>query len=220
MSRWLMLSLALVVAVAASSAYLSANRAELFPEKVPVHWDINMQPDGFAQRDDVIQVFWLVPMVGAGVLTLLCALPWLSPAQFKVDGFRRVYDYIVFLVMAMLAYIHAVLLYGQSHGHVSSRWFMGGFFLFFGLIGNVLGKVRKNFWVGVRTPWTLASDVVWEKTHRLAAWLFVAAGIGGFAAVMCGVSPLWCFGGLIAAALVPVIYSLVLYKRLERAGQV
>jgi uncharacterized membrane protein len=220
MSRWLMLSVALVIAEVVGSAYLSANRADLFPESIPVHWDIHMQPDRFVQRDAVIQIFWIVPMVGAYVLALLCALPWLSPAQFKVDDFRRVYDYIVFLVMAMLAYLHVVLLYGQSQGQVSARWFMGGFFLFFGLLGNVLGKVRKNFWVGVRTPWTLASDVVWERTHRLAAWLFVAAGFGGFVAVICGVSAIWCFCGLIGAGLLPVIYSLVLYKYLERAGQV
>ncbi len=119
MSRWLMSSLVLVVAVAASSAYLSANRAQYFPERVAVHWDINMEPDGFAYRDDVLQVFWVMPLAGVGVFALLCALPWLSPAQFKIDDFRRVYDYIVFLVMAMLAYIHGVLLYGQSHGELS-----------------------------------------------------------------------------------------------------
>jgi uncharacterized membrane protein len=86
-------------------------------------------------------------------------------------------------------------------------------------MGNVLGKVRRNFYVGVRTPWTLASDAVWEGTHRLAAWLFVVAGVGGFVLMMLGVPFWYCFGAAIALILLPVPYSLYLYKRLEREGK-
>jgi uncharacterized membrane protein len=87
------------------------------------------------------------------------------------------------------------------------------------VIGNVLGKVRRNFWMGVRTPWTLANDTVWAATHRLAARLMVAAGLLGAMAVWLGVPIAICFVLLIAALLVPAVYSLVLYKRLEREGQ-
>src|SRR5919204_301408 len=59
-----------------------------------------------------------------------------------------------------------------------------GLFLFFAVLGNVIGKVRSNFWMGVRTPWTLASPKVWERTHRLAAWLWVTVSIVGFVAVL------------------------------------
>jgi uncharacterized membrane protein len=101
------------------------------------------------------------------------------------------------------------------------RFFLGGLCLFFALIGNVLGKVRRNFWMGVRTPWTLASEAVWNQTHRLAAWLFVAAGLLGFALVMVlPPSAVWVLlAVLLPAALLPVVYSLVLYKRLEREGR-
>jgi hypothetical protein len=101
------------------------------------------------------------------------------------------------------------------------RVFLGGICLFFALIGNVMGKVRRNFWMGVRTPWTLASEPVWNQTHRLAAWLFVAAGLVGFVLVML-LPPdvVWvALLVLIPAGLVPVVYSLVLYKRLERQGK-
>ena len=101
------------------------------------------------------------------------------------------------------------------------RWVVAGAYLLFALLGNVLGKVQRNFWVGVRTPWTLASDTVWTQTHRLAAWLFVAGGLVGFAATLAGASGVWLFVGvLVAIAGVPVVYSLVLYKRLERQGRV
>ena len=66
------------------------------------------------------------------------------------------------------------------------RALIGGMFLFFALLGNVMGKVRKNFYIGIRVPWTLASDRVWNDTHRLAAWLMVGGGILGFLLVILG----------------------------------
>ena len=88
------------------------------------------------------------------------------------------------------------------------------------LLGAPLGQVKRNFWVGVRTPWTLASDVVWDQTHWLTARLFVAAGVLGLLVVLMGLPVWWCFVAILAAALGPVVYSLVLYKRLQHQGQV
>src|SRR5262249_44821666 len=100
------------------------------------------------------------------------------------------------------------------------RWLIAGFFLFFALMGNVLGRVRRNFWMGVRTPWTLASETVWNQTHRLTAWLFVAGGLAGFVAVVAGAPVVWCFVGfLVALVALPIGYSFALYKKLERLGR-
>jgi uncharacterized membrane protein len=118
-----------------------------------------------------------------------------------------------------MTYMHLVVLAGSLGAIATERWLFAGLFLTFALIGNVLGRVRRNFWMGVRTPWTLASDAVWIPTHRLAAWLFVAFGLAGFVATLLGVSLLWCLAGLAVVVLVPVAYSLVLYKRLEKQGR-
>lgn len=220
MSRWMLIALGIVVATVIGSVVVQNQMADRLPAEVPIHWNIKMEPDGFISRDHAFVIFYMMPTLMAAVFGLLAiVLPWMSPVRFKVESFQPIYDYIVALVMALFAYIHVVILTAQVTETMHAKWFIGGFCLFFGLLGNVLGKVRKNFWVGIRTPWTIASDVVWEKTHRLAAWLFVTMGIVGFALVMCGLSPLWCFGLIMAAALVPVIYSLVLYKRLEKTGR-
>ena len=99
------------------------------------------------------------------------------------------------------------------------RGFMAGMFLFFALMGNQIGKVRKNFYIGVKVPWTLASDRVWNDTHRLAAWVWVAAGVIGFVLIVAGVWIVIPIVLLFVAALIPVVYSFVHYKALERAGQ-
>ena len=122
----------------------------------------------------------------AGMIVLFYFLPALSPKQFEVDTFRSTYLYIMVLVVGLFAYMHGVLLYvvhQKTAGGATfdlGRAFIAGMFLFFGLLGNVIGKVRKNFYIGIRVPWTLASDRVWNDTHRLAAWVWVAAGVIGF----------------------------------------
>jgi uncharacterized membrane protein len=220
MNRWLSLSLALAALSLGASLYVYANRDDLLPEKVPTHSDINGEPDAWTPRDDMLPQLLLLP--GAMVLLagMTVAAPWLSPKHFGVDEFRDTFNYLMMLTVGLMAYLHFVILTGFTHPKINIvRPLVAGIFLFFALLGNQLGKVRRNFWMGVRTPWTLASDTVWTQTHRLAAWLFVAAGVIGFVAVDAGVPLVVCFALLMAAALIPVGYSLVLYKRLERQGK-
>ena len=83
------------------------------------------------------------------------------------------------------------------------------------VIGNFLGKVTKNFFVGIRTPWTLASDEVWFRTHRLAGVSFVIAGFVVLIAAALGYGGSWVAFIIVAAALISIIYSAVIYKRIE-----
>jgi uncharacterized membrane protein len=217
-NRWLVLSVALTVAALAGSLYVW--NAGLLPERVPTHWDINFEPDRWTARDDMLPPLLIMPGVMAGMVVLTLVLPWLSPKKFEVEPFRRVYNYIMALIVLLFGYLHAVILWSYTEGGaMPGRVFVAGFLLFFALLGNVLGQVQRNFWMGVRTPWTLASEAVWVRTHRVAAWLFVAYGVLGFVAVLLG-APLWAvFAALLVVALVVVVYSLVLYKRLEKQGK-
>ncbi|HEX5269398.1 MAG TPA: SdpI family protein [Gemmataceae bacterium] len=225
MTRWLYLSVALTVAAFAATLYVWQFRYDDMPAMVPVHWDAHFNPDAFSPKQDVIKTFFILP----GAMVLLClltlVLPWLSPRRFEVSTFRSTYGYVMMLVTALMGYLHVATLWGAmqpaENKTIFMRFFLGGICLFFALIGNVMGKVRRNFWMGVRTPWTLASEAVWNATHRLAAWLFVAGGLLGFALVMLLPTD-YCWVALLVilpAALLPVVYSLVLYKRLEREGK-
>ena len=99
------------------------------------------------------------------------------------------------------------------------RAILGAVSIFMLAMGNVMGKVRRNFFIGIRTPWTLASERVWYATHRLAAKAFVVAGLAGLVIAFAGLS-VWLWGAVIvASAAIPLVYSLLLYKRLERDGQ-
>lgn len=191
------------------------------PDRIPIHWNIHGQPDGWASTEQPFMAFYLLPTAIGGLVVLgLFALPWLSPRNFAVEGFRQTYDYIFFLAAGLFLYLEGVIIWSQFHGPaLMERGFLAGIFLFFALIGNVLGKVKRNFWMGVRTPWTLADPIVWDRTHRMAAWMFVGTGAIGGTLALLGVHPIACFVLLMVGALSPVVYSLVLYKRLERQGK-
>src|SRR5579863_6087836 len=89
----------------------------------------------------------------------------------------------------------------------------------FVLMGNVMGKVRRNFFIGVRTPWALANERVWNATHRLAAKTFVLGGLTGLAFIASGLNGWPPFVALMTGAFIPVLYSVYFYKQLERRGE-
>lgn len=219
MRRWMVVSLLLTAAAFALAAVVWTHRAEWLPDRVPIHWGINGQPDGWAPRDGMLPFLLIGPGVMLLMVGLAAALPWLSPAKFRIEPFRGTYEYIMTLVVAMFGYFHVVIVLASTEQlKAVDRWIVGGVLLLFAGMGNVLGKVQRNFYVGIRTPWTLANETVWTRTHRLAAWLFVAAGVIGLVLLLAGVHPLLAMIGVFVAAFVPVIYSLVLYKRMERQG--
>jgi len=99
------------------------------------------------------------------------------------------------------------------------RAIIGGVCLLLALLGNLMGKVRRNFYIGVRTPWTLANERVWNATHRFAGKTLVAGGLAGLALTVAGLNGWPVMVALLAGALIPVGYSLVFYKQLERRGE-
>jgi uncharacterized membrane protein len=190
------------------------------PSVVPIHWDAHGQVNGWGPK-------WSLLLYGPGMMLFIVlvfsALPWLSPRKFEVDSFRATYLYIMIIVVAMMAYCNLLILMsalGSLAGVVLdvSRAVEGGACLLLALTGNVLGKVRRNFFVGIRTPWTIANEQVWNATHRFAARTFFAGGLLGLLAVIVK-APFWLpLAAILIAALAPVIYSLVFYKQLERQG--
>jgi uncharacterized membrane protein len=220
MSRWLWFSVLLTVIVAGGTLFLYTFGRDFLPEQVPVHWDINGKADQWTPRDRVLPYLLIAPGAMVVMILLTIALPWLSPQQFSIERFRATYDYIMAMLVGLMGYIQLAVLLGSVESPWNTgRLLAGGILLFFAALGNQLGKVRRNFFMGVRTPWTLASDYVWNQTHRVAAWLYTAAGLTGFVAVLLNVNLLIVFGVFMVCVLFPIPYSLFLYKRLQRQGR-
>jgi uncharacterized membrane protein len=207
-----MVAVALIVLTWAVSAALYPG----MPDTIPMHWNFQGKIDGYGAKWTV----FLMPGFMIFLLGLFALLPLLSPRNFEVDTFRATYLYLMVLIIALMGYIQAVILYAATHGGRLdvSRALFGGMFLFFALMGNVLGRIRRNFYIGVRVPWTLASERVWNDTHRVASWVFVASGLTGLVMILVGLPVAGALAVLILAAVVPIVYSFVHYKALERRG--
>jgi uncharacterized membrane protein len=217
---YVILCIVLTVATLSASLILFPQ----MPEKIPTHWNIQGEIDGYGQKG---WAAFLMPTVMAGLLLLFWAIPYLSPKHFEVDSFRSTYWFIILVVTVMMAFIHGLTLWAalaDQHKPVDiTRLMLAGLLIMIALIGNVMGKVRRNFFVGIRTPWTIANERVWNDTHRLAGRLFVGGGILGLLAVFLPIPvpavTIAVIVVIVASSVTPAIYSLILYKRLEKNGE-
>jgi uncharacterized membrane protein len=139
--------------------------------------------DRFGTRGEVMFVFFVMPVMVLITYGLFLAIPKIEPLQKAAAQDGRAYGIICISILALLTAAQVMLtqslLSGQteSFGGGSPKFILTGLGVFYIVIGNLLPKFRQNFFVGVRTPWTLSSDLSWEKTHRLAGRLFVAGGV-------------------------------------------
>ena len=212
LSRANLLSLALAVGSFAAAAVLYRR----LPDPVPVHWDMHGHANGFMPKP------WgalVMPFVTAAVCLLMLVLPRVSPRGFRLEQFQGTFEVIQTAILGFLFFATMMaLLAGAGIPIPLGRALPVGVGVLLVVLGNVLGKVTKNFFVGIRTPWTLASDEVWLRTHRLGGRVFVAAGLAFVAAGLAeaGTAPIVVVALL--AVLIPVLYSYVIYRRLEGSG--
>ncbi len=202
----------LEVSIVAAAFAMTALAYPALPAVIPTHWNAAGVADGFMSKT---RGAFVLPAVMAAMALFLAVLPRVSPRGFEMSGFASAYTAMRRGVLLFLLYVHALALYaGLGHEVSMTVAVFAGAGILLALLGNYLGKVRKNFFVGIRTPWTLASDEVWERTHRFGGRLWVAGGLTMCAVALAG-KVLWALPIVALLALVPVAYSYVVYRRLH-----
>ena len=208
-SRANALSLGLVVLAIGMAAALY----DRLPQSTPVHWNMDGQADGFMPKP------WgpfLLPLVMAGVYLFLTLVARISPRGYRVERFQGAFDVIQLAVLAFLLWTTAVALLASVGAPITmNRAIHAGVGLLFVVLGNFMGKLTKNFLIGIRTPWTLASDEVWFRTHRLAGKLTLLAGAVLFVSALLGAGSVALLGAVGVAFGIPVVYSYIVYRRIE-----
>jgi uncharacterized membrane protein len=210
-NRQAFLCILLVVTAFAGTAWMLPQ----LPQHVAVHWDMHGHVDRMGSRVELL----LIPVLMAALLALWHALPVISPQRYGIERFGPVWWFACLVLLALQAYVQVLLLGVASGAHVDMRRALpAGLALLFVLLGNVMGKVKPNFWLGIRTPWTLASERVWYATHRLAAKSMTLAGSIGLVLVACNL-PALVTAVLVAGALWPAAWSCVYSRRLDKRGE-
>jgi len=189
----------------------------MLPEQVASHWNAQGEADGYSSA---LSGVLLMPAIMVGTAVLLMVIPSIDPLKENIAAFRKDYNGIVLATSGFLTYLHILtLLFNLGVDFKMNSLLAPGFGGLFFVIGEMIGKARRNFFAGIRTPWTLSSDSVWKKTHERAAMGYKVAGALTLLAIP---FPQWAMifmiGPILVVSLYAVVYSYFEFER-EKAGK-
>ena len=181
---------------------------EQLPQQLPIHWNTNGEADGWSSKS--FAVFGLPP--------LLLFIQWIGVFAIVADPKKKNHSdkvlHLSFWIVPVLSMMSAATIYVTAIGKelmvgAIAPVFLG---LLFVIIGNYLPKCKQNYTIGIKIPWTLNSEENWNKTHRVAGWVFV---IGGFVVIAAGFCKIgWLILPLVLLmVLVPLVYSFLLHRK-------
>jgi uncharacterized membrane protein len=184
----------------------------LMPEPMASHWGMSGEANGYLPR------FWglfLVPFISAGLALLFLIIPRIDPLKKNYQQFRPAYDRFVIVILLFLLYLSVlVILWNLGLRFSMAQVLAPAFGALLYACGVLIGRAKMNWFVGIRTPWTLSSERVWEKTHAFGGKLFRAAGILALlGAVLPGIAWLLFIGPVLLISVYLVVYSYLEYQK-------
>lgn len=162
---------------------------QTLPEgRIPLHWNAAGQVDRWGTRTEALWSLAIIPAVTLFVCALLATVPFIDPRKANLEKSAKVYAIVWISTLILLVGVHAGIAYMTISGATGEalgkdtvvpfvRLVIAGTGILFVVIGNYLPKTRPNWFLGIRTPWTLSSNDTWEKTHRIGGRLFMVAGL-------------------------------------------
>ena len=165
-----------LVAVVAAVVAVTAWVYPYLPPRMVTHWGLSGQPDGYMSR---FWGAWMVPVISVVLAVLLWLLPAIDPRKENYRAFRGVYNAFVVGMVVFLAYVHLLsLAWNLGHPVPIEKALAPALGLLLVGVGVLVQRAQPNWFVGIRTPWTLSSPTVWQKTHRIAApWFYLSGAL-------------------------------------------
>lgn len=174
------------------------------PDPFPTHFDVAGHGNGFTGKP--LGPF-VVPLIGAAAYAVIGAVIRRQRPSTPLDIIPTAFAALFFAIQVVA--LRSVL-DGTTD---AARGFLIATCVFITVLGNYLGKLRRNRWIGIRTPWTLADDEVWLRTHRLGGWTFVAGGALGLLCALAGAASSVVLGVLVVSTLIPAAASYGISRR-------
>ncbi len=202
---------AIAIALVALSFITAYAVYPLMPSRVASHWGINGEVNGYMPRD--VGTYFM-PVLGAAILALMYVLPLIDPKKENYRKFQAEYDELVAMIIAFMYYIYLLTLaLNMGYAFNLMQFLAPAFGALFLYVGVVLSKAKQNWFVGIRTPWTLSSEKEWDRRHALGSKLFMAAGVVALMGMVLPSMFIAAIAAVIAAAVATFVYSYVEYRR-------
>lgn len=189
------------------------------PSPIPTHWGVSGRPDAFSPKG-----FWsvfVIPVIALGVYGLLLVVPMADPKRSNIAKSIRGYNVVLDAIVGLQVVIFASSAVAAfKPGFDVTRVMLLAMGVMFMVLGNVMKDVRQNFTMGVRVTWTLADEVVWEKTNRLGGQLFIGVGVVTLIAALVPApyNILTMLGAVLLMLPVLLVYSYALYRKRHPEG--
>lgn len=183
--------------------------------QIPIHWGMDGRPNGWAPKEIGLLA---VPLLTAGIGVLLALVPRFEPRRSNLFRSATAYRAVSIGIVVLLGALHGVTVLAATGATIEiGRAVVFGTGVLFAVIGNYLPKVRSNFLFGIRTPWTLASDLAWDRTHRLLGRLWVLFGLALGALAVLGVGGELMAGTMLVGIALTLVLGVVYSYRVWRA---
>lgn len=211
------MSVLLIGAIVLLAFVLSIAVYPQMPEQMATHWNARGKVDGY------MSPFWglfFLPLLLLGLVLLFLAIPRIDPLRANLAAFQAYYDGFIVVFCLFMLLVHLQVILWNSGIEISPNVTMPlGFGLMFYYLGVLLAHAKRNWIIGIRTPWTLSSDTVWAKTHQRGATLFkLAGGIAVLGAFFPEYAYLFILAPVLGVAAYTILYSYYVYREEQRAG--
>ena len=199
------------LALFAGSFLFSAAVYLWLPDQIPSHWNLA------GEVDSTMSKTWgafMMPLIMLGLYGVFRVIPALSPEGYGIEAANSGFVGIRVAVFALFALLNLLILFAAlgvpiAMGSAVSMA-VGGLLA---VLGWFLDRLPRNFYVGIRTPWTIVDEDNWTRTHRLGKWLFMAAGLVMVVGGIMGANAFVIVAAALAAGLVPMVYSYLIYRQ-------
>lgn len=187
----------------------------VMPEKMASHWNGAGIADGFTSKAGALAI---IPIIAIACFSILIFLPRLDPLKKNFKAFESAYEKFVVTFLIFMLYLHFLILAANAGVALNMvQWLVPAFAFLSFMIGWLLPQVKRNYFVGIRTPWTLHSDEVWNETHKRGGNLFMFAGIVTLIGIFVPKFAIWfILVPLVGVAIYTLAYSYFVWKRKKR----
>lgn len=186
----------------------------LLPNMIISHWNAQGIADGYSSR--LVGLF-LIPLISIAILILFLLIPKIDPLKKNIQKFRKHYDLFILFFVIFTSYIQALTITANLGIILNiTLLIIPAIGILFFFIGIVLEKAKRNWFLGIRTPWTLSSDKVWNETHKIGSKLFKLSGIIAIIGIFFGNFAIWfTLVPIMISTIFLVIYSYLLYRNVK-----